>query len=90
MKPRLAVWAFNQFFLAANRNCRDDKKERQKIHPRFFGKRRDNVALATTNWRSRLRAAPSKVFCADDKKHTFLNCRFQIFQSDNKLKSSTL
>ena len=66
LKPRLAVWAFDQFFRAAQGNCRNNKKQRQKTHSRFFGKLRDRAAPGTANHIGRFARAPGKIFCADD------------------------
>ncbi len=81
MKPRFAIRTFNQSFFAAYRYDRNDKKQRDKIHPRFFGKLRECAAIATTNSFRCFRRTPSERFCADDKKHIseeFYSIRFQI------------
>lgn len=68
-KSCFAIWAFDQFFLAADWNRRDDEKKRQEIHSRFFRELRNDIALRTANRCRRLFASPGEIFRADNKKH---------------------
>ena len=73
LKTRLAVRALDEFFLAADRDRRDDEKQRDEIHPGLFGKLRERAALRAADHFVGLFRTPVEKFGADDEEHMFLN-----------------